>query len=63
MIPSTRSVVPRETDQDKDHRDNPDMATGQEEICFNEQACPGTLEGFCVPDERALETFSEGAGI
>jgi hypothetical protein len=63
MNPSTRAEVLSETDRGKDQRGYPLVDSVPQELCSNERTPPRNLSGRFVPDERALETFADGAGI
>jgi hypothetical protein len=63
MYSALRSEVLSETDQGKEPCANPSIATVIEEFCPTEQAEPPRPVVPIVPDERALETFVDGAGI
>jgi hypothetical protein len=63
MYSALRSEVRRETDQGKEPCGNPSIATVIEEFGLSEQAQPPRPVVPVVPDERALETFVDGAGI
>jgi hypothetical protein len=62
MNQSTRAKVLSETDQGKDHRGHPLIDYAPQELPSNERP-PLNQSERCVPDERAMETFADGAGI
>jgi hypothetical protein len=63
MYSALRSEVLRETDHGKEPCANPSIAAVIEESCPSEQAQLPRPVVPVVPDERALETFVDGAGI
>jgi hypothetical protein len=62
MNQSTRDKVLSETEQGKDHRGYPLVDNTPQEHSSNERTPLNQLERS-VPDERAMETFADGAGI
>ena len=63
MNTSARSEVLSETDQVKEHCDNPGVDTLPQRSCLNEQISPRNPVEPSVPDEGAFESFGGGAGI
>jgi hypothetical protein len=63
MDPSARPEGFRETDQVKEHGRHPSADAVPEGPRPSETTPPRNLVGPHAPDERALETFGDGAGI
>ena len=63
MKASPRSEVLSETDHVQERLGSPGVDTVLQELYSKEQAPSGKPVGPHVPDERALETFGDGAGI
>jgi hypothetical protein len=62
MNHSTRAEV-SQTDLGKDHRLDQLVDNATQELCSNERPRPLKQLERSVPDERAMETFADGAGI
>jgi hypothetical protein len=63
MKAAAHSEVPRATDRGRDHRGRPTPGDALNEPCSDERPSPPIPFGPPVPEERAAETFTDGAGI
>jgi hypothetical protein len=63
MNPPTRSEVRSKAGQGQTHRGNPRVEIVPQAVRSHEQTPPWNPVGPYAPDERAEETFGDGAGI
>jgi hypothetical protein len=60
---ATHSEVVRQADQDKVRRGQPIVDTLLQDLRSNDPPIPRNRPELCVPDDRAMDTFTDGAGI